>query len=330
MTVTTGARGTTSSGELSVVSTSTISCSNVRIWTSAPNSRASELAVSLSTVELMVIILPCSSSFLSTSLTRASSLSARSLTVMPSASVMFFVIGGGVDGASEPRGCSGRAVCRRPPPGRGAGGRHPPGCPGRAPPGGMPGRPGMPGRAPMPGCCGRTGWLGSGRGPPSVCGVWYDGRGPPGGTGRGGNTPGRGGATVGVPVLRRRAHDPRRAGTGGHGRLTRARLWRRRTRGRWSRRHRRVGIFDTQPQRRRDDTARRLVHDAGRQRNRGCVQCRLGVLGGDFGVGRPRRGGGRFCYGQFDLEFRFRGVRHVGDGHLFDRRVVDLDFRGRS
>ena len=43
---------------------------------------------------------------------------------------------------------------------------------GRMPPGdGMPGRPGMPGRAPMPGCCGRTGWLGSGRGPPSVCGV---------------------------------------------------------------------------------------------------------------------------------------------------------------
>ena len=134
MTVTTGARGTASAGELSVVSTSTISCSKVRICTSAPNSRASELAVSLSTVELMVIILPCSSSFLRTSLTRASSLSARSLTVMPSASVMFLVMGGGAVGAIEPRGCSGRAVWRRPPPGRGAGGRQPPGCPGRAPP----------------------------------------------------------------------------------------------------------------------------------------------------------------------------------------------------
>ena len=76
-------------------STSTISSSNVRICTSAPNSRATAVAVSLSSVELMVIIFPCSSSFFRTSLTRASSLSARSLTVMPSASVMALVMGGG-------------------------------------------------------------------------------------------------------------------------------------------------------------------------------------------------------------------------------------------
>jgi hypothetical protein len=41
---------------------------------------------------------------------------------------------------------------------------------------------------------------GSGRGPPGICGAWYDGRCPDGGIGRGGSTPGRGGATVGVPV----------------------------------------------------------------------------------------------------------------------------------
>ena len=101
MTVTTGAREPRSSGRLSADSTSTISSSNVRICTSAPNSRASDVAVSLSSVELMVIIFPCSSSFFSTSLTRASSLSARSLTVMPSASVMDLVIGGGGAAATD-------------------------------------------------------------------------------------------------------------------------------------------------------------------------------------------------------------------------------------
>ena len=43
----------------------------------------------------MVIIFPCSISFFRTSFTLASSLSARSFTVMPSASVMALVTGGG-------------------------------------------------------------------------------------------------------------------------------------------------------------------------------------------------------------------------------------------
>ena len=109
MTVTTGARGTRSSGLLSLASTSTISSSNVRICTSAPNSRATAVAVSLSRVELMVIIFPFSISFFRTSFTLASSLSARSLTVMPSASVMALVMGGGASGAGADARSVGRA-----------------------------------------------------------------------------------------------------------------------------------------------------------------------------------------------------------------------------
>ena len=64
----------------------------------APNSRAIMVAVSVSSVVLMVIISRLSSSLLSTSLTRTSSLSARSLTVMPSTSVTVRVMGGGAAG----------------------------------------------------------------------------------------------------------------------------------------------------------------------------------------------------------------------------------------
>ena len=98
MTVTTGARGTRSSGFEASVSTWIISSSKVCIFTSAPNSRAIIVAVSVSSVVLIVIIIRRSISFLSTSLTRTSSLSERSLTVMPSASVMLRVIGGGPAG----------------------------------------------------------------------------------------------------------------------------------------------------------------------------------------------------------------------------------------
>ena len=329
MTVTTGARGTTSSGELSVVSTSTISCSNVRIWTSAPNSRASELAVSLSTVELMVIILPCSSSFLSTSFTRASSLSARSLTVMPSASVMFLVMGGGAVGAIEPRGCSGRAVCRRPPLGRGAGGRQPPGCPGRAPPGGgMPGRPGMPGRAPMPGCW-RANRL-AGQRTRAAKRLWRLIR-------RTGTTRRRWPRGQDSRPRwrhrrragpRRRSHDPRRAGASRRG------LWPGRGcggAGRVAGGRGVTGALGSSIRRRSDGGTMRpdgwWTTPVG-SGIVGSVSRRLGRLGRDaFWVGRRRRDGRKFSDRQFDLDFGFRGVRHVGDGHLFDRRVVDFNFR---
>ena len=67
----------------------------MRIWTSAPNSRAIIVAVSESSVVLIVIIRRFSSSFFRTSLTFTSSLSARSLTVMPSAKLIVLVTGGG-------------------------------------------------------------------------------------------------------------------------------------------------------------------------------------------------------------------------------------------
>ena len=63
----------------------------------------------MSIVLLMVIIMRCISSLASTSLTRTSSLSARSLTVMPSASVMVRVIGGGAAGADGIEGADGRS-----------------------------------------------------------------------------------------------------------------------------------------------------------------------------------------------------------------------------
>ena len=63
------------------------------------NPRAMSLAVSTSMVLLMVIIMRRISSLASTSLTRTSSLSARSLTVMPSARVIVRVTGGGSTGA---------------------------------------------------------------------------------------------------------------------------------------------------------------------------------------------------------------------------------------
>ena len=116
----------------------------------------------------MVIIIRRSISFFSTSLAFTSSLSARSLTVIPSASVMSLVIGGGASAAADIDGRSSRRVVVRGvrgPIGRigGRGGGGPPGRPGIWPPGG------------------RIGCDGSGRGPPSggrTAGA--DGRIPPG------------------------------------------------------------------------------------------------------------------------------------------------------
>ena len=92
-----------SSGFDSSPSAETSSCSKLRISISAPNSRAMSLAVSMSSVLLMVIIMRFINSLASTSFTRTSSLSARSFTVMPSASVMVRVIGGGAAGADGHR-----------------------------------------------------------------------------------------------------------------------------------------------------------------------------------------------------------------------------------
>ena len=110
------------------------------------------LAISMSSVLLMVIIMRFISSFARTSFTRTSSLSARSFTVIPSASVIVRVIGGGGAGADAVAGADGRS--RRVVTGR---------CPGRVllaerRPRWHPGRcPGMPGRGGAPGACVRIG-----------------------------------------------------------------------------------------------------------------------------------------------------------------------------
>jgi hypothetical protein len=78
--------------------TSTTSSSNDRMSTSAPKSRAMSCAVSASSVELMVIIMRRSINFFMTSFALTSSLSARSFTVMPSASVISLVMGGNASG----------------------------------------------------------------------------------------------------------------------------------------------------------------------------------------------------------------------------------------
>ncbi len=112
MTVTTGARVTMSSAWASSESPCSSSSSKLRICTSAPNSRASIVAVSVSSVELIVIMSRLFSSFARRSLTRRSSLSARSFTVMPSASVIVRVTGGGAAGIG---GADGRDDSRRAP-----------------------------------------------------------------------------------------------------------------------------------------------------------------------------------------------------------------------
>ena len=94
ITVTTGARVIWSLASTPSAASSSSSSSKLRVSTSAPNVRATSRAVSMSTAELMFIIIRRSSSTFSTSLTRTSSLSERSLTVMPSASVMVRLIGG--------------------------------------------------------------------------------------------------------------------------------------------------------------------------------------------------------------------------------------------
>ena len=125
MTVTTGPRVTMSSGFDSSVSTCVSSSSNVCIFTSAPNSRAIIDAVSVSSVLLMVIIIRLSINFFRTSFALTSSFSARSETVIPSASVIVRVTGGG--GALLGTGACGRGSRRGPdergPDGRGGGGR---------------------------------------------------------------------------------------------------------------------------------------------------------------------------------------------------------------
>src|ERR1043165_3388276 len=79
----------------SPASTCNSSSSKLCIWTSAPNSRAIIVAVSVSSAELIVSISRFISSLARTSLTRRTGLSARSLTVIPSASVIVLVTGGG-------------------------------------------------------------------------------------------------------------------------------------------------------------------------------------------------------------------------------------------
>ena len=86
-----------------------MSSSNVRSCSSAPNSRAIIVAVSASTLLLMVITIRLSNSFLSTSLTRCSSLSARSFTVMPSTNVIERVMAGGGAAVADGRGASRRS-----------------------------------------------------------------------------------------------------------------------------------------------------------------------------------------------------------------------------
>ena len=125
MTVTTGPRVTMSSGFDSSVSTCSSSSSNVCIFTSAPNSRAIIDVVSVSSVLLIVTIIRFSINFFMTSFAFTSSFSARSETVMPSASVMVRVTGGG--GVLFIVGACGRGSRRGPdergPDGRGGGGR---------------------------------------------------------------------------------------------------------------------------------------------------------------------------------------------------------------
>ena len=121
MTVTTGARVTTSPALVSPSSTCSSSSSKLRICTSAPNSRAIMVAVSVSSAELIVSMSRFISSFARTSFTRRSSLSARSFTVMPSASVMVRDTGGGAAGIGGGAGRGSRrwlAAGRPEPPGR--------------------------------------------------------------------------------------------------------------------------------------------------------------------------------------------------------------------
>ena len=87
----------------SSVPTSTSSSSKLRSFTSAPNSRASDVAVSVSSVVLMVIMMRRSSSFFRMSFARTSSFSESSLTVMPSASVIVRVTGGGASDGHRAR-----------------------------------------------------------------------------------------------------------------------------------------------------------------------------------------------------------------------------------
>ena len=77
---------------------------------SAPNSRAISRAVSVSRVLLIVSIIRFINNFVRTSFTRTSSFSAKSLTVIPSASVTVRLIGGGVVGPVGIAGAEGRVL----------------------------------------------------------------------------------------------------------------------------------------------------------------------------------------------------------------------------
>ena len=113
MIVTTGQRVTRSAGSAVLSLSSTISCSKLRVWISAPKLAASVFAVSISIVELMVIIIRRSSSDLSASLTRISRRSARSFTVIPSEKVMVRVMGGGAATARAPADAAARRAAAR-------------------------------------------------------------------------------------------------------------------------------------------------------------------------------------------------------------------------
>ena len=261
----------------------------------------------------MVIIMRFINSFASTSLTRTSSLSARSFTVMPSASVIVRVIGGGAAGAGSGAGADGRS--RR--------GLHRTRWPGRCWPNGGRGcrmagaRPGMPGPRLRRAGCVRTGCDGSGRGPPSMPGVV--GRGgadtPDAARRRAGSRTGaRGRRAGGVAGLRRRGGAARR--------LHHARLRDGRTLCRRQRPRRLCGVcrlFDAQPNRRRHEPAgavsgvrlrgggcstrqaaprrrRRLCEPATgaaapRRRRRRLDGAGGSAAGGGFGDGRPAGSG---------------------------------------
>ena len=74
----------------------------LRSFTSAPNSRASEVAISVSSVVLIVIMMRRSRSFFRMSFARTSSFSDNSFTVMPSDIVIVRVTGGGASTTAGP------------------------------------------------------------------------------------------------------------------------------------------------------------------------------------------------------------------------------------
>ena len=196
----------------------------------------------------------------------------------------------------------------------------------------------MPGRAGHAGPCAHAGLLRADRldwaadaGRQASAASGYDGRGPPGGAGRGGSDAGPRRRHRGRAGPRRRAHDPRRAGRAaaggwpgrGCGGAGRSRPAAAASPARWA------------PRCAGAATAARCGPTAGGRRRSAAESPAPAApmsapLGGDGSRRRPRPERRR------DVRRRalrpassgFRGVRHAGDGRLFDRRVVDFDFRG--